>query len=92
MPTLYEQVFFQQEGFALLMLWVERAEDEDKERDEDEVKATVSESPGRWQPLVTSQPTIKPTSFLYLSLTEWLARHGVLQVVKEGAPPKIRHH
>jgi hypothetical protein len=35
LPTLYEQVFFQQEGFALLMLWAEIAEDAD-EVDEDE--------------------------------------------------------
>jgi Zn-dependent peptidase ImmA (M78 family) len=35
LPTLYEQVFFQQEGFALLMLWVETTEeDEDEDADE----------------------------------------------------------
>jgi Zn-dependent peptidase ImmA (M78 family) len=31
LPTLYEQVFFQQEGFALLMLWAEISEEEDEE-------------------------------------------------------------
>jgi hypothetical protein len=35
LPSLYEQVFFQQEGFALLMLWIEDSEDDDEE-DEDE--------------------------------------------------------
>lgn len=35
LPTLYEQVFLQQEGFALVMLWAEIA-DEDDETDEDE--------------------------------------------------------
>ena len=39
LPTLYEQVFFQQEGFALLMLWVELAED-DEEEDEDETRTS----------------------------------------------------
>lgn len=31
LPTLYEQVFFQQEGFALVMLWVESGHDHDDE-------------------------------------------------------------
>jgi Zn-dependent peptidase ImmA (M78 family) len=36
LPTLYEQVFFQQEGFALLMLWIETEEEDDDEEDRDE--------------------------------------------------------
>jgi Zn-dependent peptidase ImmA (M78 family) len=36
LPTLYEQVFFQQEGFALLMLWIEAEEEDDDEEDRDE--------------------------------------------------------
>jgi uncharacterized protein DUF955 len=39
LPPLFEQVFFQQEGFALLMLWVEVA-DEDDEEDEDEARTS----------------------------------------------------
>lgn len=35
LPTLYEQVFFQREGFALILLWVEVEEDEE-EQDFDE--------------------------------------------------------
>ena len=35
LPTLYEQVFLQQEGFALIMLWAE-LEEEDEDEDEDE--------------------------------------------------------
>lgn len=36
LPTLYEQVFYQQGGFALLMLWAESTEeDEDLDKDED---------------------------------------------------------
>lgn len=34
MPVLFEQVFFQQDGFALIMLWAEVEEDEE-DRDED---------------------------------------------------------
>jgi hypothetical protein len=33
-------VFFQQEGYALLMLWVEVADEEDEERDEDEARTS----------------------------------------------------
>lgn len=53
LPTLYEQVFFQQEGFALLMLWAELAE-EDEEEDEDEARTSKQRyrnrqgSGGRW--------------------------------------------
>jgi hypothetical protein len=33
LPTLYEQVFFQKGGFALLMLWAEVEEEEEKDDD-----------------------------------------------------------
>jgi Zn-dependent peptidase ImmA (M78 family) len=36
LPTLYEQVSFQQEGFALVMLWIEAEEEDDHEEDRDE--------------------------------------------------------
>jgi uncharacterized protein DUF955 len=35
LPTLYEQVFLQQEGFALLMLWVEGSEEDEDEYDDE---------------------------------------------------------
>ena len=35
LPTLYEQIFFQQEGYALILLWAEVADDEEDERDDD---------------------------------------------------------
>ncbi|MBN8911047.1 MAG: ImmA/IrrE family metallo-endopeptidase [Rhizobiales bacterium] len=44
LPTLYEQVFYQQEGFALIMLWVEQ-EEEDEERDPEENRTARQ----RWQ-------------------------------------------
>lgn len=34
LPTLYEQVFIQQEGYALLMLWAELPEEDDEDEDE----------------------------------------------------------
>lgn len=34
LPTLYEQIFIQQEGFALLMLWAEIPEDDEEDEDE----------------------------------------------------------
>lgn len=43
LPTLYEQVFFQQEGFALLMLWIESADDEDEEDDDGDERRTSKE-------------------------------------------------
>lgn len=36
LPTLYEQVLFQQEGYALIMLWTESDSEEDNESDPDE--------------------------------------------------------
>jgi len=35
LPALYEQVFFQQEGYALILLWPEFADQEEDERDDD---------------------------------------------------------
>jgi hypothetical protein len=32
LPGLYEQVFFQQNGFALIMLWAELADEEEDDR------------------------------------------------------------
>ena len=34
LPALYEQVFIQQEGFALLLLWIEIADEEEADEDE----------------------------------------------------------
>ena len=34
-PTLYEQVYPQQNGFALIMLWLELNEDDEDEQDDD---------------------------------------------------------
>lgn len=34
LPTLYEQVFLQQEGFALLLLWIEIADEEELDEDD----------------------------------------------------------
>lgn len=50
MPTLYEQVFFQQEGFALVMLWVEDdAEEEEEDADENRTsKERLRHRQGNW--------------------------------------------
>lgn len=45
LPTLYEQVFYQQEGFALILLWVEASDEDDDERDDDESRTAKQ----RWQ-------------------------------------------
>ena len=50
LPALYEQVFYQQEGFALIMLWVE-ADDEEEERDPDENRTSKQ----RWQDRISSR-------------------------------------
>jgi hypothetical protein len=50
LPTLYEQVFHQQGGFALLMLWAEPAEEDDEDKDEDRTsKQRLQERQGRWR-------------------------------------------
>lgn len=50
-PTLYEQVYLQQNGFALIMLWLEQP-DEDEENDPDAdrtAKQRLQDRQGRWQ-------------------------------------------
>jgi Zn-dependent peptidase ImmA (M78 family) len=51
LPTLYEQVFYQQEGFALIMLWVEAGGDDEEERDPEENRTAKQ----RWQDRTTSR-------------------------------------
>ena len=36
LPTLYEQVLYQQEGYALILLWIEAESDDEEESDPDE--------------------------------------------------------
>jgi hypothetical protein len=50
LPTLYEQVFFQQGGFALLMLWAEPAEEAEEDADEDRTsKQRLQDRQSRWR-------------------------------------------
>lgn len=50
LPKLYEQVFFQQDGFALLMLWAEPAEEEEEDADEDRTsKQRLQDRQSRWR-------------------------------------------
>lgn len=50
LPTLYEQVMFQQEGFALIMLWTESRDDEEDEHDDDRTaKERLRDRKAAWQ-------------------------------------------
>lgn len=49
LPTLYEQVFFQQGGFALILLWAELQDDEEQDEwGEMTSKQRLEERRGRW--------------------------------------------
>jgi hypothetical protein len=50
LPVLYEQVFFQQDEFALVMLWAEPAEEGDDGSEEDKTsKQRLEERQARWR-------------------------------------------
>jgi len=48
LPTLYEQVFFQQGGYALLMLWTELNEEEDDSSEDKTSKQRFQDQHRRW--------------------------------------------
>ena len=49
LPGLYEQVFFQQNGFALIMLWAELVDEEESDGWEDKTsKQRLQERQAKW--------------------------------------------
>jgi len=50
LPNLYEQVLFQQEGYALILLWPEFPDEEEEDRDEDRTaKERYRDRKAAWQ-------------------------------------------